>query len=77
MLAHVMGIPAEASMLEVAPAGVAIASAVAIAGRTRLASPSTLGPMDEDEAARRAAEHKAARAWGTEATHDIPRVCAA
>jgi hypothetical protein len=35
MLAHIMGIPVEERMLEVAPAGVAIGSAVAIAGRTR------------------------------------------
>jgi hypothetical protein len=36
MLAHIMGIPVEESVLQLAPAGVAIATAVALAGRTRL-----------------------------------------
>jgi hypothetical protein len=36
MLAHVMGIPIEESVLQLAPAGAAIVTAVAIAGRTTL-----------------------------------------
>jgi hypothetical protein len=36
MLAHMMGIPVEESVLQLAPAGAAIVTAVAIAGRTTL-----------------------------------------
>ena len=36
MLAHIMGIPVEETVLELAPAGAATVAAVAIAGRTRL-----------------------------------------
>jgi hypothetical protein len=36
MLAHIMGIPVEESVLQLAPAGAAIVTAVAIAGRTTL-----------------------------------------
>ena len=36
MLAHIMGMPVEESVLQLAPAGAAIATAVAIAGRTTL-----------------------------------------
>jgi hypothetical protein len=36
IVAHVMGIPVEESVLQLAPAGAAIVTAVAIAGRTRL-----------------------------------------
>jgi hypothetical protein len=34
MLAHIMGIPVEESVLQLAPAGAAIVTALAIAGRT-------------------------------------------
>jgi hypothetical protein len=34
MLAHIMGIPVEESVLPLAPAGAAIVTALAIAGRT-------------------------------------------
>jgi hypothetical protein len=34
IVAHIMGIPVEESVLQLAPAGAAIATAVAIAGRT-------------------------------------------
>jgi hypothetical protein len=36
IVAHVMGIPIEESVLQLAPAGVAIVTAVAIAARTTL-----------------------------------------
>jgi hypothetical protein len=36
MLAHIMGIPVEETALDLAPAGAAMMSAVAIAGRARL-----------------------------------------
>ena len=36
MLAHIMGLPVEESVLQLAPAGAAIVTAVAIAGRTTL-----------------------------------------
>jgi hypothetical protein len=36
MLAHIMGIPIEESVLQLAPAGAAMVTAVAIAGRTRI-----------------------------------------
>jgi uncharacterized membrane protein AbrB (regulator of aidB expression) len=36
MIAHVMGIPIEESVLQLAPAGVATVTLVAVAGRTRL-----------------------------------------
>jgi hypothetical protein len=36
MLAHIMGIPVEESVLQLAPAAAAMATAVAIAGRTGL-----------------------------------------
>jgi len=36
MLAHIMGIPLEESVLQLAPAGAALATAVAVAGRTGL-----------------------------------------
>jgi hypothetical protein len=36
MLAHIMGIPIEESILQLVPAGAAMMTAVAIAGRTRL-----------------------------------------
>ena len=36
MLAHIMGIPVEESVLQLAPAGAAIATAIAIAGRMTL-----------------------------------------
>jgi hypothetical protein len=36
MVAHIMGIPFEESVLQLAPAGAAMATAVAIAGRTGL-----------------------------------------
>jgi hypothetical protein len=35
-LAHIIGIPIEESILQLAPAGAATVTAVAIAGRTRL-----------------------------------------
>jgi hypothetical protein len=37
MLAHVMGLPVEESMVQIAPAGAAIVTAAAIAGRLGLA----------------------------------------
>jgi uncharacterized membrane protein AbrB (regulator of aidB expression) len=37
MLAHVLGIPVEESILQLAPAGAAIVTAVAIAGQASLA----------------------------------------
>jgi hypothetical protein len=37
MLAHIMGIPVEETVLELAPAGVAMVTGVAIAGGTRVA----------------------------------------
>jgi hypothetical protein len=36
MIAHVMGLPVEESVLQLAPTGAAIVTAVAIAGRTTL-----------------------------------------
>jgi RNA polymerase sigma-70 factor (ECF subfamily) len=36
ILAHIMGIPVEESVLQLAPAGAAMVTAVAIAGRARL-----------------------------------------
>jgi hypothetical protein len=36
MFAHIMGIPVEESVLQLAPAGAAMVTAVAIAGRTTL-----------------------------------------
>ena len=36
MLAHVMGLPVEESILQLAPAGAAMVTAVAIAGRASL-----------------------------------------
>jgi hypothetical protein len=36
MLGHIMGIPVEETALDLAPAGAAMMSAVAIAGRARL-----------------------------------------
>jgi hypothetical protein len=36
MLAHIIGIPIEESVLQLAPAGAAMVSAVAIAGRVHL-----------------------------------------
>jgi protein required for attachment to host cells len=36
MLAHIVGIPVEESVLQLMPAGAAIATAVVIAGRTTL-----------------------------------------
>jgi hypothetical protein len=36
MLAHIMGIPVEESVLQFAPASAAIVTAIAIAGRTTL-----------------------------------------
>jgi hypothetical protein len=36
MLAHIMGLPIEESVLQIAPAGAAIVTAAAIAGRTTL-----------------------------------------
>jgi hypothetical protein len=36
MLAHILGMPFEESVLQLAPAGAAIVATVAIAGRTRL-----------------------------------------
>jgi len=36
IVAHVMGIPVEESVLQLAPAGAAMATAVAMAGRIRL-----------------------------------------
>jgi hypothetical protein len=36
MLAHIVGIPVEESVLQLLPAGAAIATAVVIAGRTTL-----------------------------------------
>ena len=36
IVAHIMGIPVEESVLELAPAGAVMVSAVALAGRTRL-----------------------------------------
>jgi hypothetical protein len=36
IVGHIMGIPVEESVLQLAPAGAAIATAVAIAGRTGL-----------------------------------------
>jgi hypothetical protein len=36
MLAHIMGIPVEESILQLAPAGAAIVTALGIAGRTAL-----------------------------------------
>ena len=36
IVAHVMGIPVEESVLQLAPAGAAMATAVAMAGRARL-----------------------------------------
>jgi hypothetical protein len=36
MLAHIVGIPVEESVLQLVPAGAAIATAVVIAGRTTL-----------------------------------------
>ena len=36
MLAHIMGLPVEESVLQLAPAGAVIMTAVAIAGRTTL-----------------------------------------
>ena len=36
MLAHIMGIPVEESVLQLVPAGAATVTAVAIASRTRL-----------------------------------------
>ena len=36
ILAHIMGIPIEESVLQFAPAGAAMVTAVAIAGRARL-----------------------------------------
>jgi hypothetical protein len=36
IVAHILGMPVEESVLELAPAGAAMATAVAIAGRTRL-----------------------------------------
>jgi hypothetical protein len=36
MLAHIMGIPIEESVLQLAPAGAATATLIAIAGRTGL-----------------------------------------
>jgi hypothetical protein len=36
IVAHIMGIPVEESVLQLAPAGAAMAMAVAIAGRTTL-----------------------------------------
>jgi hypothetical protein len=36
IVAHIMGIPLEESVLQLAPAGAAMVTAVAIAGRTRL-----------------------------------------
>jgi hypothetical protein len=37
MLAHIMGLPIEEGVLQLAPAAAAMASAVAIAGRARMA----------------------------------------
>jgi hypothetical protein len=36
IVAHIMGIPLEENVLQLAPAGAAMVTAVAIAGRTRL-----------------------------------------
>jgi len=36
ILAHIMGLPVEESVLQLAPAGAAMVTVVAIAGRTRL-----------------------------------------
>ncbi len=36
MIAHIMGLPIEESVLELAPAGAAVMSAVAVVGRTWL-----------------------------------------
>ncbi len=36
MIAHIMGLPIEESVLELAPAGAAMVTLVAMAGRTRL-----------------------------------------
>ena len=36
IVAHVMGIPVEESVLQLAPAGAAIVTTVAVAGRTHL-----------------------------------------
>ena len=42
-VAHVMGIPFEESVLQLAPAGAAIVTAAAIAGRARARPPPTMG----------------------------------